>query len=197
MNHLRAVNFCFCTESNTFTQPSCPSTLLEGQRTRAEEKRWRDNEPAPVTAIGNQELTLWIIEAWQTRERERERKRDYTIALVSNPISLVHGVCVCVSEVCFFRTAPTASREKQPGIKAETHLCLCLSHNGQPSLTEAFYTCESFSTALCVFLTCHAFLGFYFCACVCYIYRCFPLEMAFLLGSASLSTAQKRTVGLG
>lgn len=75
------------------------------------------------------------------------------------------------------------------------HLCLCLSHNGKPSLTEAFYTSESFSAALCLSLPRHAFLGFYFVP-VCVTYRCFPLEMAFSLGSASLSTAQKNEYGL-
>lgn len=151
MNHLRAVNFCFCTESNTFTQPSCPNTLLEGQRTRAEEKRWRDNEPAPVTAIGNQELTLWIIEAWQTRERERERKRDHTIALVSNPISLVHGVCMCVC-LRFVSLGQLPLRAVKSNLESKLkRICVCVYHTmaNLPSLRPSIHV--SHSLRLCVF----------------------------------------------
>lgn len=90
--------------------------------------------------MGNQELTLLIIKAWQARrergervseaeekerekERERERERIWHWSLILSVWSVVcvygcMSVCVRTCEVCFFRTAPTASAEKQPGIKA-------------------------------------------------------------------------------
>lgn len=64
-------------QAPSFDHRAPKNTRLEGARRKKEEKRGGDNEPASVTAMGNQELTLLIIKAWQARRRrggERESR---------------------------------------------------------------------------------------------------------------------------